>query len=108
MRLYEFVDSNQQLLDIIKPILLRAKADGATEVNTVQLINDIGDDSVTPEILMSILHTNRNNLKNIISRATPDSISLASADVKSMTSDYDLDVAKMKTTALNKAKGNLK
>lgn len=43
MRLFEFVDSDAELLGLIKPILLRAKAEGATDIPMAQLLNDLDD-----------------------------------------------------------------
>jgi hypothetical protein len=108
MRLYEFVDSDEQVLSIIKPLLLRAKAEGADSVSTNQLINDINDSSITPELLVNILNKHRNDLKNIITTATYDQISLNNDQVKSMTSKFDKDVNKMKSTALKQAMDQLK
>ena len=63
MRLYEFVESDAQVIGILKPILLRAKAEGANSISTRQLSNDINDDAVTPEVLVSILNKHRSVLK---------------------------------------------
>jgi hypothetical protein len=108
MRLYEFVDSDEQVLGIIKPLLLRAKAEGATSIPTNQLINDINDSSVSPELLVNILNKHRLDLKDIITTATYDEIILNNNELKSMTSDYDKDVNKMKSTALKQAMDQLK
>ena len=108
MRLYEFVDSDEQVLGIIKPLLLRAKAEGATSIPTNQLINDINDSSVSPELLVNILNKHRKDLQNIITTATYDEIILNNNELKSMTSDYDKNVNKMKSTALKQAMDKLK
>lgn len=108
MRLYEFVDSDEQVLGIIKPLLLRAKAEGAESIPTNQLINDINDTSVTPELLINILNKHRTDLKDIITTATYDAIVLNNNEVKSMTSKFDKDVNKMKSTALKQAMDQLK
>lgn len=108
MRLYEFIDSDEQLLSIIKPILLRAKAEGVTSVSLRQLSNDIEDDSVTPELLVSILNKHRNKLKDIISSANYDEIVLNNGHIKTMTTKYDQDVKKMKNTAIKQAMDKLK
>lgn len=108
MRLYEFVDSDEQVLGIIKPLLLRAKAEGATSIPTNQLINDINDSSVSPELLVNILNKHRKDLSNIITTATYDEIILNNNELRSMTSDYDKDVNKMKSTALKQAMDKLK
>lgn len=108
MRLYEFVDSDEQVMGIIKPLLLRAKAEGATSIPINQLINDINDSSMTPELLVNILNKHRKDLSNIITTATYDEIVLNNNEVKSMTSDYDKDVNKMKNTALKQAMDKLK
>lgn len=108
MRLYEFVDSDQQVLSIIKPLLLRAKAEGAVSIPVNQLINDINDSSVTPELLISILNKHRKDLSNIITTATYDEIALNNNEIKSMTNKFDKDVSKMKSTALKQAMDKLK
>jgi hypothetical protein len=108
MRLYEFVDSDEQVLSIIKPLILRAKAEGATSIPTNQLINDINDSSVSPELLVNILNKHRKDLKDIITTATYDEIILNNNELKSMTSNYDKDVNKMKSTALKQAMDKLK
>jgi len=108
MRLYEFVDSDEQVLGIIKPLLLRAKAEGAVSIPTNQLINDLNDSSITPELLVHILNKHRKDLNDIITTATYDSIVLNNNEIKSMTSNYDKDVNKMKSTALKQAMDKLK
>ena len=108
MRLYEFVDSDEQVLGIIKPLLLRAKAEGASSIPTKQLLNDINDSSVTPELLVNILNKHRKDLNNIITTATYDEIVLNNNEIKSMTSKFDKDVNKMKSTALKQAMDQLK
>jgi len=108
MRLYEFVDSDEQVLGIIKPLLLRAKAEGANSISTNQLINDINDNSVTPELLVNILNKHRKDLSNIITTATYDEIVLNNNEIKSMTNKFDKDVNKMKSTALKQAMDQLK
>lgn len=107
MRLYEFIESSDQLIGLIKPILLRAKAEGVTAVSTAQLLNDIQDDSVTPELLVSTLNKHRQALKNVVSTANIDEILLQTGASPSMTSKYDQDVAKMKNTAVQQAKAGL-
>jgi hypothetical protein len=108
MRLYEFVDSDEQVLSIIKPLLLRAKAEGANSIPTNQLINDVNDSSITPEFLVNFLNKLRKDLSNIITTATYDEIILNNNEIKSMTSKYDKDVSKMKSTALKQAMDQLK
>ena len=108
MRLYEFVDSDEQVLGIIKPLLLRAKAEGAESIPTNQLINDVNDSSVTPELLVNILNKHRKDLQDIITTATYDEIVLNNNQTKSMTNKFDKDVNKMKSTALKQAMDQLK
>ena len=108
MRLYEFVDSDEQVLGIIKPLLLRAKAEGAQYIPVNQLINDINDSSVSPELLVNILNKHRKDLSNIITTATYDEIVLNNNEIKSMTNKFDKDVNKMKSTALKQAMDQLK
>ena len=108
MRLYEFVDSDEQVVDIVKSILLRAKAEGANAVDTAQLVNDIGDENITPELLVDILNRKSDAFDDIVASATIDSIQLTSGEKKAMTSKYDQDVNKMKATAIKQATGSLK
>jgi hypothetical protein len=108
MRLYEFVDSDEQVLGIIKPLLLRAKAEGAQSIPVNQLINDINDSSVSPELLVNILNKHIKDLSNIITTATYDEIVLNNNEIKSMTNKFDKDVNKMKSTALKQAMDQLK
>lgn len=109
MRLFELVDSDQQLLGLIKPILLRAKAEGADTVSMSQLLNDMdSEDSVTAEKLINVLHKHRNSLKNIVTSATVDGIVLNKGPAKSMTSDFDKQTKKMQSTALKQAMDQLK
>jgi hypothetical protein len=108
MRLYEFVDSDEQVVDIVKSILLRAKAEGAKAVDTKQLVNDIGDENVTPELLVDILNRKSDAFGDIVGSATVDSVQLTSGEKKAMTSKYDQDVNKMKATAIKQATGSLK
>lgn len=108
MRLYEFVDSDEQVLGIIKPLLLRAKAEGAESISTNQLINDLNDASVTPELLVNILNKHRKDLRDIITTATYDEIVLNNNQIRSMTNKFDKDVNKMKSTALKQAMDKLK
>lgn len=108
MRLYEFVDSDDQVLSIIKPLLLRAKAEGAKSVPLSQLANDIEDSSITPELLVSIINKHRESLRDIITTATYDEIVLNNNEIKSVSSQQDKNVAKMKSTALKQAMDQLK
>lgn len=107
MRLYEFIENDAQLVGLIKPILLRAKAEGVTSVSTQQLINDIGDKTINSELLVRTLNNNRNLFKNIVSTANVDEILLQTDSSPSMTSKYDRDVARMKNTAVQQAKAGL-
>jgi hypothetical protein len=109
MRLFELIDSDEQLLGLIKPILLRAKAEGADTVSTQELVNDLdSEDDVTPEKLVDTLNRHRNSLGDIITRATVDEIVLARPGQEAMTTKYDQDVNKMKNTALKQAMDQLK
>lgn len=108
MRLYEFVDSDEQVLSIIKPLLLRAKAEGAKSIPLNQLANDVGDSSITPELLVSIINKRRESLKDIITTANYDEIVLNNNEIKSVATKQDQNVAKMKSTALKQAMDKLK
>lgn len=109
MRLYELVDSDQQVLALIKPILLRAKAEGATTVSMSQLLNDMDSkDNISAELMVDILNRHRKDLEDIVSSATLDSILLNKGPAKTMTSKFDQETAKMKNTALQQALDQLK
>lgn len=107
MLITEIVDSDRQLLDMVKSILLRAKAEGAKEVDVQQLINDIDDDAVTPELLVDLLGRRGAELKNIIAGSTVDTIDMDIAAKKSMTTKADATNKQMKNTALKQALSNL-
>jgi len=109
MRLFELVDSDQQLLGLVKPILLRAKAEGADSISMSQLLNDMdSEDNITAEKMVDVFNRHRNSLKNIVTTATVDSIVLNKGPAKTMTSKYDQDIKKMKSTALQQAMDKLK
>jgi hypothetical protein len=109
MRLFELVDSDQQVLAIIKPILLRAKAEGAEVVSMSQLLNDMdSEDNITAELMVDLFSRHRKDLEDIIVSATLDSIQLNKGPAKTMTTRVDKDAAKMKSTALKQAMDQLK
>jgi hypothetical protein len=108
MRLFELIDSNHELLDIIKPILLRAKAEGADSIDMHQLLNDLDSrDNITPQIMIDVLNKNREQLKNIVNNATIDTISLNTGPESSMTTKHDNDAEKIKNTAVKQAVAGL-
>lgn len=109
MRLYELLDSDVEVLGLIKPILLRAKAEGANEISMSQLLNDMdSEDNISGEMMIDILNRHRRDLKDIISSATLDSIVLNKGPAKTMTSKFDQDTNKLKNTALQQAMDQLK
>jgi hypothetical protein len=110
MRLFELVDSDQELLELIKPILIRAKAEGAKSIDMQQLINDMGkDNNISPEFMVDILNRHREQLKNLITKADVDNVIVNNGQqTKSMTTKHDQDAKKMKDTALKQALGGLK
>lgn len=109
MRLFEIVDSDQQLLDLIKPILLRAKAEGADAINVQQLINDIGTGaSVSPELLVDVINRHRQSLKNIIATANLDVISLDKGAAKTVSTQADKQANKFNDVAVKQALDKLK
>lgn len=109
MLIRELVDSDVEVLGLIKPILLRAKAEGATEIAMAQLLNDLdSDDNISAEMMIDILNRHRQDLKNIVSSATVDSIVLNKGPAKTMTSKFDQQTNKMKNTALKQALDQLK
>jgi hypothetical protein len=109
MRLFELVDSDVEVLGLIKPILLRAKAEGATEISMTQLLNDMDSaDNISAEMMIDILNRHRHDLKNIVSTATVDSVVLNKGPAKTMTSKFDQETNKIKSTALQQALDQLK
>jgi hypothetical protein len=109
MRLFELVDSDVEVLGLIKPILLRAKAEGATEISMAQLLNDMDSaDNISAEMMIDILNRHRQDLKNIVSTANIDSVVLNKGPAKTMTSKFDQQSNKMKNTALKQAMDQLK
>jgi hypothetical protein len=110
MRLFELVDSDQGLLELLKPILIRAKAEGATSIDMQQLINDMGEDNnISPEFMIDILNRHREQLKNLIVKADVDSVVINNGQkTKSMTTKRDQSDKKIKDTALRQALDGLK
>jgi len=109
MRLYELVDSDQEVLDIIKPILIRARAEGASSIMMSQLLNDIdSEDNITAELMVDLLNRHRKQLKNIISNSTLDTITLNKGSAEKMTTNFDKKTAQIKNIAVKKALDQLK
>ena len=109
MLIKELVDSDVEVLGLIKPILLRAKAEGATEIAMAQLLNDMhSEDNISAEMMIDILNRHRRDLKDIVSTATLDSIVLNKGPAKTMTSKFDQQTNKIKNTALQQALDQLK
>lgn len=108
MLICEIVDSDRQVLDIVTSILLRAKAEGAQSVDMQQLINDLGDESMTPQMMVDILSRHTGELKELVGSATVDAVQLNMGIKKKMMSKQDVDAAKMKNTALKQALDSLK
>ena len=109
MRLFEFTDSDEEILGIIKPIILRAKAEGAQEISMSQLLNDLDSrDEITPELMVDILRRHRTQMKNIVAQATTASISLNTGPANSMNTAQNKTDDKVKNTALQQALDNLK
>lgn len=109
MRLYELIDSDQQVLALIRPILLRAKAEGAETINMNQLINDMdSEDAITADVIVDLFHRHRKDLENIVSSSTLDQIQLAKDTPKTMISKFDQEQNKIKSTAIKQAMDQLK
>jgi hypothetical protein len=109
MRLFELVDSDQQLLSLIKPILIRARTEGAETIDMQQLVNDLdSEDSITPEVMVDVLNRHRKDMEDIVVSATLDSIQLNKGPATTMSSKIDKDIKKIKSTAVKQALGQLK
>lgn len=109
MRLFELVDSDQQVLDLVKPILIRAKAEGADSINMDQLLNDMDtEDNITAPMMVDILNRHRQSLKNIITAANLDAIQLSHGPSKTMSTKADQQAKKFKNVAAKQALDQLK
>lgn len=69
MRLYEFVSSNGELLDIVKDLLVRAKAEGADSVSLEQLANEF-DGEIDVDTIRTIISNNRRSMKGLVGEVT--------------------------------------
>jgi hypothetical protein len=107
MRLFELVDSDQGLLELLKPILIRAKAEGVQQIAMQQLINDLGDRTLTPELLVSIINGHTGQLKDLIASATLDQIVINTGVTKAVQQQTDRDTNRMRATAAKQALDNL-
>lgn len=109
MRLFELVDSDQQLLAVLKPILIRARSEGADTVDMQQIINDLdSEDAITPEVMVDLLSRHRRDLEDIVVSSTRDSIQLNKGETKAMKSQGDRDLEKIRSTAVKQARDQLK
>jgi hypothetical protein len=107
MRLFEFVDSDSQLLDTLTSILVRAKAEGVEQIAVRQIINDLGDNTLTPELLVSIINGHTGQLKDLVASATLDQIAINTGVTKAVQQQTDRDTNRMKATAAKQALDNL-
>jgi hypothetical protein len=107
MRLFEFVDSDSQLLDTLTSILVRAKAEGVEQIAVRQIINDLGDNTLTPELLVSIINGHTGQLKDLVAGATLDQIAINTGVTKAVQQQTDRDTNRMKATAAKQALDNL-
>ena len=107
MRLFEFVDSDSQLLDTLTSIVVRAKAEGVEQIAMQQLINDLGDRTLTPELLVSIINGHTGQLKDLIASATLDQIVINTGVTKAVQQQTDRDTNRMRATAAKQALDNL-
>jgi hypothetical protein len=109
MKIFELIDSDIEVMGLLKPILLRAKAEGATEIPMSQLLNDMdNDDNISGEMMVDIFNRHRHELKDIVSSATLDTIVLNKGPAKTMTSKFDQESNKIKSTAVKQAMDQLK
>jgi hypothetical protein len=107
MRLFEIVDSDAQLLDTLTSILVRAKAEGVEHIDMKQLINDLGDPSLTPELVTSIITGHTGELKDLVANATLDQIDINTGVTKKVQQQTDRDTNRMKATATKQALASL-
>lgn len=107
MRLFEFVDSDSQLLDTLTSILVRAKAEGVEHIDMRQIINDLGDTTITPELLVSVINGHTGQLKDLVANATLDQIDINTGVTKKVQQQTDRDTTRMKATAAKQALDSL-
>ena len=107
MRLFEFVDSDSQLLDTLTSILVRAKAEGVEHIDMRQIINDLGDTTITPELLVSVINGHTGQLKDLVANATLDQIDINTGVTKKVQQQTDRDTTRMKATAAKQAPDSL-
>ena len=107
MRLFEFVDSDSQLLDTLTSILVRAKAEGVEHIDMRQIINDLGDTTITPELLVSVINGHTDQLKDLVANATLDQIDINTGVTKKVQQQTDRDTTRMKATAAKQALDSL-
>lgn len=109
MLISELVNSESELLDTVTSILLRAKSEGVKTIDMRQLINDLGDPNLTPELMVDLLDRNTGKLKNIVSASTVDEVELNDgSDKKRMVSKAEKTSAEFNKVAVQQARDNLK
>lgn len=69
MRLFEFVTSSDQLLDVVRDLLIRAKSEGANSVSLQQLTNEF-DGEVDIDTIRQTISNHRQALKGLIGDIT--------------------------------------
>jgi Zn-dependent M32 family carboxypeptidase len=69
MRLYEFVTSKDQVLDVVRDLLIRAKSEGADSVSLDQLTNEF-DGTIDVDTIRQTISDNRQSMKGLIGDIT--------------------------------------
>lgn len=109
MLINELVNSESELLDTVTSILLRARSEGVRSVDMQQMLNDLGDPNLTPELMVDMLNRHTGKLKNVIAGSTVDEITLSEpVKNKQMTTKAEKTSADMNKLAVNKAMDNIK
>lgn len=73
MRLYEFITSNDQLLDVVRDLLIRAKSEGAESVSLQQLTNEFNGE-VDIDTVRQVINNNRQSMKGLVGDITDTDI----------------------------------
>lgn len=73
MRLYEFITSNDELLDVVRDLLIRAKSEGAESVSLQQLTNEFNGE-VDIDTVRQVVNNNRQSMKGLVGDITDTDI----------------------------------
>jgi len=104
MRLYEFVSSNDDMINTVKDLLVRARAEGAGSVSLQSLANEFGPE-VGVDVLSDVLNQHRYELGGIVGKITDRDVEFAKTKPEAHKAHSD---DALKKTALGQALKGLK